>query len=220
MGLGAANTGASALPLVCKVEAVRASILIEVGLSWASHQVVAMKKKLLTILRLVVAGLGMAFILWSLTWSDYLLLPAGYLNAQQTEPIRAKVSERPDTAEDGQWHVKLPQAYGSKTLTIQPAKVGTDEGVVRYQPGVLRTLRQARWHLLLVGLLLVAVLPVGQSLRWWLLMRCRGLDPGYAKALRLSLVSMFFNFSLPGMTGGDLVKAYYAAKGSGDAQQP
>ena len=47
-------------------------------------------------------------------------------------------------------------------------------------------------------------------------MRCRGLDPGYVKSLRLTLVGLFFNFSLPGMTGGDVVKAYYAAKGSGD----
>ncbi|MCC6680392.1 MAG: flippase-like domain-containing protein [Phycisphaeraceae bacterium] len=82
-------------------------------------------------------------------------------------------------------------------------------------PGVLTILQQARWHLLIGGLLLVGLLPPGQTLRWWLLMRCQGMNVGYARAFRLNLLGLFFNFCLPGMTGGDVVRAYYAAAGSG-----
>jgi uncharacterized protein (TIRG00374 family) len=35
-----------------------------------------------------------------------------------------------------------------------------------------------------------------------------------SNAFRLSMVGCFFNYCMPGSTGGDLVKAYYAAKGA------
>lgn len=82
-------------------------------------------------------------------------------------------------------------------------------------PGVLTLLHEAHWHLLAGGLLLIGLLPLGQALRWWMLMRCRCLHVSYARAFRLNLLGLFFNFCLPGMTGGDVVRAYYAAKGSG-----
>jgi len=95
----------------------------------------------------------------------------------------------------------------------------SDDRLAADQPrnslGLVSLLRGARWGLLIGGLLLVMpVFPI-QALRWWLLMRCRGMDVPYHKALRLTMVGLFFNFCMPGMTGGDVVKAYYAAKGSG-----
>ena len=100
-------------------------------------------------------------------------------------------------------------------VTIRVAALGHGVGEPRYEPSVTAMLSGARHGWLLVGLLLVGVVPTLQAARWLWLMRCRGLDPGYGQSLRLTLVGMFFNFSLPGMTGGDVVKAYYAAKGSG-----
>src|SRR5690606_41348092 len=65
---------------------------------------------------------------------------------------------------------------------------------------------QADVGLLIAGLLLVGLVTPLQAWRWLMLMRCRGLDPGYLKSLRLNLVGLFFNFCMPGMTGGDLIK--------------
>lgn len=185
-----------------------------------------MKRRLLTLLRLSIALAGIAFVLWSLTWTDHLALPTDHAliashvreapaAATETQRIRARVIEQPGDSSDGRWHARLPAELGGAVVRVPTQAVGRGPGDVRHEPGVVTTLAQARWGWLAVGLVLMVAQPVLQALRWWLLMRCRGLDPGYGQSLRLTLVGLFFNFSLPGMTGGDLVKAYYAAKGSG-----
>lgn len=48
--------------------------------------------------------------------------------------------------------------------------------------------------------------------RWLIALRTQGLQLPWPRALRISLVAHFFNSFLLGSTGGDLVKAYYAAR--------
>ena len=48
--------------------------------------------------------------------------------------------------------------------------------------------------------------------RWRMVLRIQGLDLSMARALEISLVAHFFNSFLLGSTGGDLLKAYYAAR--------
>lgn len=50
------------------------------------------------------------------------------------------------------------------------------------------------------------------SRRWLIALRAQGLPLPWGRALRISLVAHFFNSFLLGSTGGDLVKAYYAAR--------
>ena len=79
--------------------------------------------------------------------------------------------------------------------------------------GLRSLMAEARWGWLAAGLALTAPIIPLQALRWWLLMRCRSLPVGYAAALRLTLVGLFFNFCVPlGSNGGDVVKAYGAAR--------
>jgi glycosyltransferase 2 family protein len=49
--------------------------------------------------------------------------------------------------------------------------------------------------------------------RWWLLVRAQGLQFSLYNALRLGLVSYFFNTFLPGSVGGDILKAVAVARG-------
>jgi len=52
--------------------------------------------------------------------------------------------------------------------------------------------------------------------RWWVLMRARAMHVTWFKAFRLVMVGSFFNFCMPvGTTAGDVVKSFYAARGSG-----
>lgn len=116
-----------------------------------------MKKHLFTLLRLLIAAGGIAYIIWSLTWTDQ---PGG-------------------------------------------------------EPGILTMLRGADVPMLVLGLLVIGpVFPI-QGLRWLLLLRACGINVTYHKAFRLVMVGSFFNYCMPGTTGGDVAKAYYAAKGSG-----
>lgn len=48
--------------------------------------------------------------------------------------------------------------------------------------------------------------------RWLLVLRSQGLDPGFKRTLEISLVAHFFNSFLLGSAGGDVLKAYYAAR--------
>ena len=48
--------------------------------------------------------------------------------------------------------------------------------------------------------------------RWRLVLEAQGLELSLARATRISLVAQFFNSFLLGSTGGDLIKAYYAAR--------
>lgn len=52
-----------------------------------------------------------------------------------------------------------------------------------------------------------------QYYRWYLLVRAVGLPFQFWNAIRLGLVGTFYNTFLPGSIGGDIVKAYFIAKG-------
>jgi uncharacterized protein (TIRG00374 family) len=49
--------------------------------------------------------------------------------------------------------------------------------------------------------------------RWRTLMKVQGIDLSYGQCLRLTFIGTFFNSFMPGQTGGDVVKAYYVARG-------
>src|SRR5262249_52542838 len=50
--------------------------------------------------------------------------------------------------------------------------------------------------------------------RWRMVLRVHGLDLSFGRATEISFVAHFFNSFLLGSTGGDLLKAYYAARES------
>jgi len=63
--------------------------------------------------------------------------------------------------------------------------------------------------LVLLGLALLVVLT---ALRWKLLMQGVGLLMGFVATVRLTFIGGFVNIAVPGATGGDVVKAWYAAR--------
>ncbi len=48
--------------------------------------------------------------------------------------------------------------------------------------------------------------------RWLLLLRSFDIHIGFALAVRLTLIGLFFNNMMPSLTGGDVIKGYYLAK--------
>lgn len=79
---------------------------------------------------------------------------------------------------------------------------------------------QDLWHTIYqvhIGALLFSLFLVGLAIwlgvvRWRLVLETQGLDLSMARATRISLVAQFFNSFLLGSTGGDFIKAYYAAR--------
>lgn len=76
------------------------------------------------------------------------------------------------------------------------------------------------WHTLCLvhpGALIISLLLVGLTLligvvRWRIVLQTQGIELPMGRATRISFVAQFFNSFLLGSTGGDLIKAYYAAR--------
>jgi glycosyltransferase 2 family protein len=70
------------------------------------------------------------------------------------------------------------------------------------------------WHYTLVAVLLFIAANVLISWRLQLLINAQRLKLPFFAAVRLIFIGLFFNTYLPGATGGDIVKIYYASKGN------
>ncbi len=172
-----------------------------------------MKKWLSIILRVLLAAAGIGYIVFTLSWHDSVVIPQGYTFADGTQAQSQLTLPVISQESDGKLTLRGPGEGEQIRVSVPQDTVAADQP--RLKPGTVTTLRGADLKLLLFGLaLILPVFPI-QAFRWWLLMRCRGMDVPYTRAMRLTMVGLFFNFCMPGMTGGDVVKAYYAAKGSG-----
>ncbi len=71
---------------------------------------------------------------------------------------------------------------------------------------------EARLGTVVVVLLVLTLLVILTGFRWRILMRGVAIDMAFLRAVRLTFIGGFFNIAVPGATGGDLVKAWYARK--------
>lgn len=82
------------------------------------------------------------------------------------------------------------------------------------QQGMVSLVKSADVAWLLGGLALISVVFPLQTLRWFMLLRCRGMNVSLRSVFKLTMIGLFFNFCVPvGSTGGDVVRAYGAARG-------
>ncbi len=74
------------------------------------------------------------------------------------------------------------------------------------------TISQASIPMMLVALLGFFLSLVTIAIRLWYLLRVQEIPIGLWEIIRLTFLGQFFNAVVPGTVGGDLVKAFYAAK--------
>ena len=116
----------------------------------------------------------------------------------------------------GEIEVRVVDSDGRETTKALPqAALNAGPDSPRFVPGIITTLKHSRKGMLFGGLLVVGLIYPILVIRWWLLLHARDMPVPLRKAFRLVMVGNFFNFCMPGTTGGDVIKAYYAAKGSG-----
>jgi uncharacterized protein (TIRG00374 family) len=89
-------------------------------------------------------------------------------------------------------------------------KVGTPYPLVDI--GVFRLVQHARLGFLLAALMVLPVSYLITSRRWHMLLEALDIHMAQTSTFVLNMVGSFYNTFMPGSTGGDLVKAYYAAK--------
>lgn len=176
-----------------------------------------MKKKLLLLLRILVAMAGLSFIAFSVTWRDHVVMPIGAVlpdGSALTKKQDCRVLQGgPEEHDGGTVVFEVRGASGSVgPMTLRSEELGLREHEPHFVPGVLRMLREANLPLLALAVAMVGMIYPIQIVRWWLLLRVRGIHIQLWMAAKLTMVGCFFNYCMPGSTGGDLVKAFYAAK--------
>jgi len=111
--------------------------------------------------------------------------------------------------------------HNAPAIVVQPSDVVGPYSVVVDYPlidvGIAHMLRNANVWLIVLAF---AIFPTAISLpavRWHRLLRALGLAIPLSRAFVLTMVGNFFNTFMPGSTGGDVLKAYYASKQTHDA---
>jgi len=103
----------------------------------------------------------------------------------------------------------------ASAVWVSPAEVSGYEMKIphpRDQVGLRSMLRSARPLLLWLAVLVLPITFLFTSYRWHELLKALDIHIGIGRAFVLNMVGCFYNSFMPGSTGGDLLKAYYASK--------
>jgi len=136
----------------------------------------------------------------------------------QTQKVRLLAIAAPTHIEKGYQPVKLlvehPQTR--KGVWIAPSDVVGGYMVKipypRVEPGIISMVRRADPMMLWAAVLIFPVTFIVTSLRWHALLKALEINMSLGRAFVLNMVGAFYNTFMPGSTGGDLLKAYYASK--------
>ena len=77
---------------------------------------------------------------------------------------------------------------------------------------IARTLVSANPKWLLIGLIAYGGVEFISAIRWQVLLRVQDFHLSFRRVLSLTMIGVFFNFFIPGGTGGDAVKMFYLVK--------
>jgi uncharacterized membrane protein YbhN (UPF0104 family) len=169
------------------------------------------KPRWLPILQIVV-GLGlMAVVAYFVPWRDRLIVGQG----------PEKVSF--DGAIEGDWKADTVDFALNEPPTEWPAPLAglaNASGGVRvsrgpavdWRPGLLRVFRELDAKGLALAFACLCCGLTFTVLRWWRLLIAAGCRARPFQSLRLTLLGMFFNIVVPGLTGGDVIKAVLVAR--------
>lgn len=139
----------------------------------------------------------LALVIWQLRWFDQAYL----LGAEASRPVRVLAQE-----ED---RLVVLTAEGRQVLPkerFEPSPVGDEP---RIDCGLHSVLVHLRWQWALLAVLAFGPAPLLAALRWHGLLAVAGIHLTRWQAVKLTYAGSFFNLVSLGMTGGDLVKAYY-----------
>jgi uncharacterized protein (TIRG00374 family) len=78
--------------------------------------------------------------------------------------------------------------------------------------GLIRMVRQADRSYLIAAVMILPLCHLLTSARWHVLLAALDIRLSQARTFTINMVGAFYNAFMPGTTGGDIVKAYYAAK--------
>lgn len=172
------------------------------------------RKTLLLVVKLLVAGGLLAWVLSQASWNDYLLTSDGR--------SFAVVSAQPDWQAPASIQVRSGMLWWKHSQTLDVAQIAPvkdpqgrplEDLRSRYcRPGVASSVANLNYWMLAaaMGAFLLSYLVV--AIRWRFLLRIVDVPISVGQAIRLTFIGLFYNVIVPGTVGGDVVKAYYVSK--------
>lgn len=156
------------------------------------------RKRLLQALRLVVCVVALVWVLRQLSWRSTVTLRTGQrcVLLEQRDDVLVVES-------DGRRRELSSEA-------VKPRSAADRRPDVRY--GVKDVVHSLDWPLAILGLAVFAPCPVAIAVRLKWLLDAQRIRLTYWEAVKITYAGNFLNFAFPGLTGGDVVKAYYVAK--------
>jgi len=187
-------------------------------------------KRLFPLVKLAIAFGLIAFIIWLVPITDEITLPGATEEADRT--IAGRIVDRQGTTARFESESEGDAAGEIITLTLG-AESGADENLIlsiesadgaveipesreevrpRLNKGIMTVLSNASLELLLAAIGMIIAGSMLAIYRWTLLLKAAGVATGLFRAVSLTFIGLFFNNVMPGLTGGDLVKAVYIAR--------
>jgi len=77
---------------------------------------------------------------------------------------------------------------------------------------MLEAIQKADWGWLVFGTIMMSGIVIAGTQRWKLLLKVQGIHLTWLKTWQIFMIGLFFNIFLPGGTGGDIIKIYYAMR--------
>jgi uncharacterized protein (TIRG00374 family) len=156
---------------------------------------------LLPLLRYGLCVVAVIYLVRCVTWHDYVRLggadgPKVRLLERRGESFLIERAGRPETVAAADVHY---------------VRVG-ERDVPDIELGISTVVRQADALKALWAILLFAPVVALQCGRLVVMLAIQGVRISFWTSTKLSFVGNFFNFALPGTTGGDLIKAYYLTR--------
>ena len=105
----------------------------------------------------------------------------------------------------------LPAEWQAQLEGSRTVKLVRNAGI-SWKPGMPRVFRSVELSGLVLAFVLLFIAVLLQTTRWWRLLAAVGCSTAWFNALRLSLYGLFFNLVVPGLTGGDVVRALLVAR--------
>jgi len=173
------------------------------------------RKHLFSLLRLVFALALLAFVATMLPWQDKLrwiegdnkLELSGRIEGPwRLGPIHFHVD--PGTDVPAGWPEELRVALASPAgASLTRAEDGTTAPHAEWQPSMPRVFREIDPIGLVEAMGFLLISCVVSVTRWWRLLALAGCPTRWWSAFRLTFLGFFFNLVVPGLTGGDVIKA-------------
>jgi len=159
----------------------------------------AARKWLFAALRLAVCIAALGWVLYNVTYYDYVRLTDG-------REMRAR---RIDFGDDG---VSVTTPQGER-ITVERNRIARQaDGALDVRIGLGTTIRKADQRTLWLCLLIFSPVTFIQSLRFRWMLRAQGIDISYWESVKLCFAGNFLNFiTALGSMGGDVFKMYYVS---------